>query len=127
VTTRRSRRRSRHLVRDLGLFAALMSVAAVLDLAEHLGLLLLAVAVGAGAFEAGRRVERHRRGRARRQPAGRPARVRQAKGSADTRPPPVVPAAADQLAELERVTGRPIEAVIESYRLIQSKYRGGMQ
>jgi hypothetical protein len=111
--SRRPRRRS-HLMRDLGLFAALMLVAGVLELSEHLGLLLLAVAIGAGAFEAGRRVGRRRGVRRPRVDRTSPA---------DTRPLPAAPAAADQIAALERVCGRPIEAVIASHEHIQRQYR----
>jgi hypothetical protein len=120
--SRRIRRRGSRVRRTFRDVILLVALCVVVWLAGHLALLAVVVALGAGGFELGRRVER-RRG-VRRPRVARISRAALAQAPADTRPLPVAPGAADQLAELEHVTGRPIEAVIESYRLIQSRYSG---
>lgn len=129
--TRRTRRR-RHdvgLVRGLLLLAMLVLVVGALDMAEHLGLLVLLLVLAAGGFGLGRRYERRRGQAAAVSPRARSAAASRKRPPAATTAPlaaiPARPDPADQIATLERVCGRPIEAVIESYRLIQSRYSGG--
>jgi len=124
--TRRRGRREIGLVTALLLLGALFLVGVLADVAEHFGLIILAVALGAGGFAAGRRYER------RRSPGCTTApRVRQdpRKPSAATTAPfgaiPAGPRPADQLAELERLSGRPIEAMLATYRRVACYHHGG--
>jgi hypothetical protein len=122
--TRRSRRRGR---RDIGLLIAvavlaiLVPVTAAAEVAEHLILLAAAAGIFVAAFVAGRRWERRRPGKLRRS-ARAPAVPSQPQTVPPTWPLPAVPAVADQVAELERLAGRPIEAIIASYQVIQRRY-----
>jgi hypothetical protein len=94
------------------ILAALAVLGVVVDLAEHLAVLAPIPAAAVVAFAAGRRYERRRpRGRVRIEQA--PAPTGDQAGSPDP---------ADQLALLEQLAGRPIDAIIASYQLIQRKY-----
>lgn len=130
--SRRTRRRNRGrpvLVRDLMVLLVLFAVVSVLSLAASLArspvIILAIVAVGAGAFYAGRRYERRSRGKlpaaVQRRP---PGESRADLPERSTRPLPKVPAVADQVAELERLAGRPIDIIIASYQTIQRRYGG---
>jgi hypothetical protein len=118
--TRRGGRREISLARGLVLLAALVLGVCLVDVAEHVGLIILAVALGAGGFAAGRRYERGRRGL----PAavqGRPAgesQVTAARHDVE---------AADQLAELEQLAGRPLEAILATYQRVARYHHGGQQ
>jgi hypothetical protein len=102
------------LTAALVVLAALAVLGAVAEVAEHLAVLAVIAAVSIAAFSAGCRYERCR--------AQRPAAVNRAEPP--TRPLSKVPAVADQVAELERLAGRPIDAIIASYRMIQRRYGG---
>lgn len=111
----RSYRRSRHsrgmsLAAATLILAVLAVVGVVVDLAEHLAVLVPIPAVAAVAFAAGRRYER-RRGRGRIEQAPAESQV----GAPDP---------ADQLAQLEQLAGRPIEAILATYQRV-ARYHGG--
>jgi hypothetical protein len=121
--TRRTRRRGRReisLVRGLVLLAALVLGVCLVDAAEHLGLIILAVALGAGGFAVGRRYERGRR--------GLPAAVQgRSAGESQVTAARRDVEAADQLAELERLAGRPLEAILATYQRVARYHHGGQQ
>ena len=106
---RRRRRRGRGvpLWAALAVLAVMFAIGVAVDAVEHLALLAVACGPAAAAFWAGHRWERRKSATAR--PAPRAARG---------------PDRAAQVAELERLAARPIEAVIESYKVIQRKYGG---
>jgi hypothetical protein len=106
---RRRRRRGRGmpLWAALAVLAVMFAVGVAVDAVEHLALLAVACGPAAVAFWAGRRWERRKS--AATGPAPRPVQG---------------PDRAAQVAELERLAARPIEAVIESYKVIQRKYGG---
>ncbi len=124
--SRRTRHREIGLVRGLVLLAALGLVVAALDVAEHFGLLILTVALITGAFCAGRRYER-------RKPrlsanGARPWRGARNTPAATTMPFSVIPAGpdpADQIRQLEQLAGRPMDAILASYRRVARYHRGG--
>jgi hypothetical protein len=107
MSPRRRRRRGVPLWAALAVFAVMFAFGVAVDAVEHLALLAVACGPAVVAFWAGRRYERRR--------------------SAAPRPAQAVPRGPDraaQVAELERLAARPIEAVIESYKVIQRKYGG---
>jgi hypothetical protein len=110
VRRRRRRGRGVPLSVALVLLALLAALVAVVDAVEHVALFAAAAGIAAGAFAAGRRWERRR------------ATGKTPRGAGRVTPGPD---RAGQVAELERLAGRPIEAVIASYRQIQRKYSGG--
>ena len=106
------RGRGMSLTAAMLILAALAVVGVVVDLAEHLAVLVPIPAAIAVAFAAGRRYERRR-------PRGR-ARIEQ---------PPIgrqvdAPDPADQIAQLEQLAGRPIEAILATYQRV-ARYHGG--
>ena len=105
---RRRRRRHHPLILAAGLLFVLMTATAVIHL---LGWILAAAVIGAGAWYLG-----HRHGRTIPvQP--RPKLVKAAVI------PPADHQSADQIARLEQLAGRPMEAIIASYERIQGRYR----
>jgi hypothetical protein len=112
---RRSRRgRGMSLTAAMLILAALAVVGVVVDLAEHLAVLVPIPAAVVVAFAAGRRYERRRaRGRARIEQPTAPT------GHEVRQPDP-----ADQLAQLEQLAGRPIEAILATYQRV-ARYHGG--
>jgi hypothetical protein len=116
-TWRRPRRgRGMSLTAAMVILAALALVGVVVDLAEHLAVIAAVIAAAALAFAAGRRYERRqRRTRARLGQAPAPA------GSQVSAPDP-----ADQLALLEQLAGRPIDAILATYQRV-ALYHGGPQ
>lgn len=115
MSRRRARRssRARTTIRDLVLLLVLCVAVGVLDIIRHYGWLILTAALIAGAFWLARRARRWHRG----------LKVPPAATAAPFSAIPAGPDPADQIAELERVCGRPIEAVISSYEHIQRQYR----
>ena len=113
---RRSRRRRRgvSLTEALVVLAVLAVLGAVVEVAEHLAGLGAAAAASGAAFIAGRRYERYRTRR----------HVAVNRAEPPTRPLPKAPAVADQVAELERLAGRPSDVIIASYQRIQRRYGG---
>ena len=126
MSRRRTRRRRGHVRTTIRDIVLLIVFCVVVWVAGHLLAIAVVAAIGAGAFWGVRRL------RGRRRPRTGPGRTRARQDPrrtpAATVPFPAVsagPDPADQIRQLEAVTGRPIETVIESYRLIQSKYNGG--
>jgi len=112
---RRPRRgRGMSLTAAILILGAMAVLGVVVDLAEHLAVLAPIPAAAAVAFAAGRRYERRKSG-------GRAAAERAPVPTGDQvgSPDP-----ADQLALLEQIAGRPMDAIIASYQLIQQKYGG---
>jgi hypothetical protein len=115
-TYRRSRRRRRgvSLAAALMVLAVLAVLGAVVEVVEHLAVLGVIAAASIVAFIAGRRYQRYR--------TRRPVAVNRAEPP--TWPLPKAPGVADQVAELERLAGRPIDVIIASYQTIQRRYGG---
>jgi len=120
---RRIRRRGEiRLFTAMLAFGVLAVIAATVQTVEHPTLPVVTIAVAVVAFWAGRRLAFW----AGRRYEGRPRRKHIAVKPPEppTQPLPKVPHLADQVAELERAAGRPIEAIIASYQMIQRKYGG---
>jgi hypothetical protein len=124
-----ARRRGRH---EVGLVTALVLLIGVLflvgalaDVVDRLGLIILAVALGAGGFAAGRRYERRKaRGGTTAPRVRKDPRKPSAATTASFGALPAAPHPSDQLAELERLSGRPIEAILATYQRV-ARYHGG--
>jgi ABC-type sugar transport system substrate-binding protein len=117
--TRRGGRHEVGLVSALVLLGALFLVVALAAVAEHVALLAAVALPVAAAFWLGRRYQRGR---------GLPAAVqRRAPGETDTGPLAAVPSPADQIAQLEQLAARPIEAIIASYQHVARYHHGGQQ
>ena len=114
----RGRRYRRRSVRGINLALIVLLVAFcgftwVVWLAAHVAVLGATAAAVACAFWAGRRHEQRTAYRPATPARGRPADQIRA-----------VPDPADQVALLERTAGRPMDAIIASYQLIQRRYGG---
>ena len=125
--TRRRGRREISLVTGLVLLGALFLVGVLADVAEHVALLAAVALPVAAAFWLGRRYERRKaRGGTTAPRVRQDPRKPSAATTASFGAIPAAPHPGDQLAELERLSGRPIDSIISSYRVIQRKY-GGQQ
>ena len=129
--TGRTRRRGRHeisLVTGLLLLGALFLVGVLADVAEHVALLAAVALPVAAAFWLGRRYERRKaRGGTTAPRVRQDPRKPSAATTASFGAIPAAPHPGDQLAELERLSGRPIEAMLATYRRVASYHHGGQQ